>query len=81
MSGEDLEALIDRIERLEDQRSGLSSSIHEILTAAKASGFDTRIVRRAMRLRKRAPGGQATQRDVLEAYNEAIGIGMLESWF
>ncbi len=81
MSGADLEALIDRIERLEDQRSRLSSSIHEILAAAKASGFDTRIVRRAMRLRKRAPGTRATQREVLEAYNEAVEIGMLETWF
>ncbi len=81
MSVTDLEALIDRILRLEDQRSGLSCSIHEILTAAKASGLDTRIMRRAMRLCERTPGGRATQRDVLDAYNEAVGIGMLESWF
>ena len=77
----DIEAFIDRIQRLEDQRSALGCSIHDLFAAAKAIGLDTNVMRRAIRLRSQEPGENAPQRDARDAYNEAVGIKLYESWF
>jgi uncharacterized protein (UPF0335 family) len=81
MAGGDLEVLIERIQRLEDQKSALNCSIHDLFAAAKAIGFDTKVMRRAIRLRRRELAERASQGDVLDTYNEAVGVKMHESWF
>jgi len=81
MTDGDLESLIDRIQRLEDQRSALNGDIHDLFAAAKAIGFDTKVMRQAIKLRRRELAARESQRNVLDTYNEAVGIGMHESWF
>lgn len=81
MSGSDLGSLIDRIQRLEDQRSALNGDIKDLFAMAKAFGFDTKVMRQAIRLRRRELAERGSQRDVLDSYNEAVGVGFHESWF
>ena len=81
MAGGDLESFFDRIQWQEDQRSALSCDIRDLLAAAKAVGLDTKVVRRTIKLRRRELAEGELQRDVLDTYNDAVGIGMHESWF
>ena len=81
MSGDDLTSLIDRIQRLEDQRSTLNGDIHDLFAAAEAIGFDAKVMRQAIKLRRREHAARESQRDVLDTYNDAVGIRMHESWF
>ncbi|PZQ43351.1 MAG: hypothetical protein DI551_12340, partial [Micavibrio aeruginosavorus] len=52
VSGQRLKAFIERVERLEEEKSGLSEDIKDIMGEAKAVGFDTKIMRKIIRLRK-----------------------------
>ena len=81
MAGGDLESFVDRIQWLEDQRSALSCDVRDLLAAATAVGLDSNVIRRAIKLRRRELAEGELQRDVLDTYNDAVGIGMHESWF
>ena len=70
-----LKALVERIERLEEEKKALSDDIREVYGEAKATGFDTKALRAVVRMR----GQEATERQEFEAivdlYREALGIG------
>lgn len=67
-------SLIERIERLEEEKSAISSDINDIYAEAKGAGFDTKIMREIIKLRKM----NATDRDekefLLETYRKALDI-------
>lgn len=69
-----LRLLIERIERLEEERKGISDDIRDVYAEAKAVGYDAKIMRQIVRLRKMKPDDRAEQETILETYKAALGI-------
>ena len=71
---EHLKSFIDRIERLEEERNALTADIREIYSEAKGTGFDTKIMRQIVRLRKLDTAERQEQEAILELYRAALGL-------
>ena len=69
-----LKSLIERIERLEEERAALSADVREIYSEAKSFGFDTRIIRQVVRLRKLDRADRQEQEAILDLYLSALGM-------
>ena len=70
-----LRLLIERIERLEEEKKGISDDIRDVYTEAKAVGYDPKIIRQVVRLRKMKPDDRSEMETVLETYKAALGLG------
>ncbi len=71
--GKDLLSIIERVERIEDDRAGLGADISTILSEAKGKGFDTKIIRMILRMRKREKHELDEEQALLDIYLSAIG--------
>ena len=71
---EHLRSFVDRIERLEEERAALTADIREIYSEAKGTGFDTKIMRQVVRLRKLDKADFQEREAVLELYLNALGM-------
>ena len=69
-----LRSLIERIERLEEERTALTADIREVYSEAKGNGFDTKIVRQVVRLRKLDRADRQEQEAILDLYMSALGM-------
>ena len=69
-----LRSLIERIERLEEEQKALSSDIRDIFAAAKSAGFDFKIMRTIIKLRKMNAADRDEQETLLETYRRALDI-------
>lgn len=69
-----LRALIERIERLEEEKSSINQDIREIFAEAKSAGFDTKIMKAVIRLRKMNVADREEQEYLLETYRKALDI-------
>jgi uncharacterized protein (UPF0335 family) len=69
-----LRLLIERIERLEEEKKGISDDIKDVYNEAKASGYDAKVMRIIVRLRKMKPDDRREQECVVETYKNALGI-------
>ena len=69
-----LRALIERIERLEEEKSSINQDIREIFAEAKSAGFDTKIMKAVIRLRKMNAADRDEQEYLLETYRKALDI-------
>ena len=69
-----LRSLIERIERLEEERKALSSDIRDIFAEAKGAGFDVKIMRTIIKLRKMNAADRDEQETLLETYRRALDI-------
>jgi len=69
-----LRSFVERIERLEEDRAGLSADIREVIAEAKSSGFDAKAIRQCVRLRKLEPAERQEQEHLLEVYRRALEI-------
>jgi uncharacterized protein (UPF0335 family) len=69
-----LRSLIDRVERLEEEKAALSADIREVYSEAKGVGFDTRIMRQVVRLRKLDRADRQEQEAILDLYLSALGM-------
>ena len=74
VAAERLKSLIERIERLEEEKAALTSDIREIYSEAKGTGFDTKIMRQIVKLRKMDAASRQEQDELLELYKKAIGL-------
>ncbi|MFN3470333.1 MAG: DUF2312 domain-containing protein [Novosphingobium sp.] len=74
VSDDRLRLLIERIERLEEERKATADDIRDVYAEAKATGYDTKIMREIVRLRKLAPADRREREAVLETYKSAIGL-------
>lgn len=81
ISGQQLMWFVEQIERLEDEKEALGTDIRHLFDQAKGAGFDAKIMRRVVKLKRMEAADRRDQDGVLELYNEAVGIGVLESWF
>tara|TARA_B100000965_G_C19239920_1_gene603923 strand:+ start:364 stop:609 length:246 start_codon:yes stop_codon:yes gene_type:complete len=73
-ASERLKALIDRIERLEEEKKALADDIKEVYSEAKSAGFDVKIMRQLIRLRKMEPNDRNEMEEVLSIYMRALGM-------
>ena len=69
-----LRLLIERIERLEEEKKGIADDIRDVYSEGKAVGYDTKLMRQIYRLRKMAPDDRAEMEAVLETYKAALGM-------
>ena len=69
-----LRTLIERIERLEEEKAALAGDIREVYAEAKGSGFDTKIMRQIVRLRKMDKADLQEQETLLDLYKRALGL-------
>ncbi|GAO54825.1 MULTISPECIES: DUF2312 domain-containing protein [unclassified Novosphingobium] len=70
-----LRLLIERIERLEEEKKGIGDDIKDVYNEAKAVGYDAKIMRQIVRLRKMKPDDRREMEMVLETYKTALGLG------
>jgi uncharacterized protein (UPF0335 family) len=69
-----LKAIIERIERLEEEKKTISDDIRDVYAEAKGNGFDVKALRTIVRLRKQDAGERAEQETILETYMQALGM-------
>jgi uncharacterized protein (UPF0335 family) len=69
-----LRSLIERIERLEEEKKAIAADIKEIYGEAKSSGFDTKIMRKVVSLRKKDSTERQEEEAILDLYLSALGM-------
>ena len=69
-----LRLLIERIERLEEEKKGIADDIRDVYSEAKAVGYDPKIMRQVVRLRKMKPDDRSEMEMVLDTYKSALGL-------
>lgn len=74
ISAEQLRLLIERIERLEEEKKGISDDIKDVYGEAKATGFDVKTMRTIIRLRKMEKHDRDEAEMILETYLQALGM-------
>lgn len=74
VAGERLKAFIERIERLEEEKSSLAEDIKEVYAELKSVGFDAKIVRKIVQLRKIDSDKRKELEELEELYKSAIGM-------
>ena len=74
VAADQLKSLIERIERLEEEKAGLSGDIKDVYAEAKANGFDTKALRRIVSIRKQDHAERQEQEAILDLYMQALGM-------
>ena len=69
-----LRLLIERIERLEEEKKGIADDIRDVYAEAKAVGYDPKIMRQVVRLRKMKPDDRSEMDMILDTYRNALGL-------
>lgn len=69
-----LKAVVERVERLEEEKKALSDDIRDVYAEAKAHGFDVKALRTIVRLRKQDTDERKEQEAILETYMHALGM-------
>jgi uncharacterized protein (UPF0335 family) len=71
---EHLKSFIERIERLEEEKKALADDIKEVYSEAKGTGFDTKVMRQVIRLRKMESADRQEQEAILDLYKRALNM-------
>ena len=71
---EQLRLFIERIERLEEEKKGIADDIRDVYLESKSQGYDPKIMRQIVRLRKMKPDDRSEQDMLLETYKTALGM-------
>ena len=74
VAGAQLRAFIERVERLEEEKKAISDDIKEVFAEAKANGFDTKVMRQIVRIRKQDSAERQEQEALLDLYLHALGM-------
>lgn len=74
VTADELRQFIERIERLDAEKKDLADQQKEVMAEAKGRGYDTKIIRKVIALRKRDSNDIAEEEAVLEMYKEALGM-------
>jgi uncharacterized protein (UPF0335 family) len=69
-----LKAIIERIERLEEEKKTISDDIRDVYAEAKGNGFDVKALRTIVRLRKQDANEREEEETILETYMQALGM-------
>lgn len=74
VTADELRQFIERIEQLEAEKKDLAEQLKEVMAEAKGRGYDTKVLRKIIALRKRKPDELAEEEAVLEVYKTALGM-------
>lgn len=74
MNNNMLESLVQRIERLEDEKAVLGADIKDVYAEAKSNGFDVKILRKIVSMRKQDQHARETEQALIETYMQALGM-------
>ena len=74
VAGDRLRTIIERIERLEEEKKALSDDVREVFSEAKGAGFDVKVIRQVVRLRKMDATDRSEMEQVLDVYKRALGM-------
>lgn len=74
-SDDRLRLLIERRERLEEEKKGISDDIRDVMAEAKAVGYDTKVIGQIIKLRKMKPDDRREMEMLLDTYKSALGLG------
>ena len=69
-----LRSIIERIERMEEEKKALSSDIKDIYAEAKSAGFDVKVVRQIIAIRRKEPAELEEEETLMEIYRKALGV-------
>ena len=69
-----LKSIVERIERLEEEKKVIAADIKEVYAEAKANGFDTKILRKVISLRKKEAAEREEEQSMLDVYLAALGM-------
>ncbi|EJN14724.1 hypothetical protein PMI42_01697 [Bradyrhizobium sp. YR681] len=69
-----LKSIIERIERLEEEKKATSDDIRDVYSEAKGNGYDVKALRTIVRMRKQDPNERAESETILETYMQALGM-------
>lgn len=75
VAGERLKAFVERIERLEEEKEALSGDLREIYSEAKGTGFDVKVIRQIIRLRKMDASDRSEMEELIDVYKRALEMG------
>jgi uncharacterized protein (UPF0335 family) len=74
ITADQLRSYIERIERLEEEKANIANDIKEVYAEAKGNGFDAKIMRKVVALRKKEPNELAEEEEILALYRAAVGV-------
>ncbi|WP_135079183.1 DUF2312 domain-containing protein [Terasakiella sp. SH-1] len=74
IAGDHLRSFIERIERLEEEKAAIAADIKDVYAEAKGTGFDVKIMRQLIRLRKMEDHDRTEQEEILDLYKRALGM-------
>jgi uncharacterized protein (UPF0335 family) len=74
ISAQRLKSFVERVERLEEEKAALAGDIREVYAEAKSAGFDVKVLRQVMRLRKLDKADRQQQEALLETYLRALDM-------
>jgi uncharacterized protein (UPF0335 family) len=74
VAADQLKAFIERIERLEEEKAGIAGDIKDVYAEAKGNGFDTKVLRKIIAMRKRDYAERQEEEAILELYMQALGM-------
>ncbi len=69
-----LQQCVERIERLEEEKKALSEDIKQVYSEAKGTGFDTKILRKIIAMRKMEDHERREQEELIDLYKRAVGM-------
>ena len=68
-----LKSFVERIERLEEEKASIAGDVKEVYAEAKAQGFDTKVLRKVVRIRKQDRAKRMEEEAILDLYLSALG--------
>ncbi len=74
IAGERLRSFIERIERLEEEKKALQADIKDVFSEAKGTGFDVKIIREILKIRKMEDADRQEKEELLDLYMRALGM-------
>ncbi len=74
VTADELRQFIERIERLDQEKKDIADQQKEVMAEAKGRGYDTKVIRKVIALRKREPDDIAEEEAVMEMYKQALGM-------
>lgn len=72
-----LRLLVERVERLEEEKTAIADDIKDVFLEAKAVGYDAKIMKQVIRLRKMQPDDRREMETILDLYKSALGMDLL----
>ncbi|TDR94179.1 uncharacterized protein (UPF0335 family) [Enterovirga rhinocerotis] len=74
VAAEELKAFVERIERLEEEKAAIADDIKEVFSEMKGRGFDTKVTKKILRIRKQDHEERQEEEAILDLYMQALGM-------